>query len=66
MPAHCVSAYIMHNYISPVLLILPRIPHIIGIFLTFFRVSFRIFVKGGGKYDNSRVKGGKDYSMFSV
>ena len=22
------------------------------------RVSFRIFVKGGGKHDNSRVKGG--------
>ena len=29
------------------------------------RVSFRIFVKGGGKHDNSRVKGGgRDYSMF--
>ena len=30
---------------------------------TGFRVSFRIFVKGG-KRDNCRVKGGKDYSMF--
>ena len=37
-----------------------------GYFPYIYRVSFRIFVKGGGgKRDNSRVKGGgKDYSMF--
>ena len=31
---------------------------------TLLRVSFRIFIKGGGggKCDNGRVEGGKDYS----
>ena len=37
------SAYIMHNYISPILLILPRIPHILlGLFehaLTTLKIS---------------------------
>ena len=35
-------------------------------FVNLGRVSFRIFIKGGGgKHDKYRVKGGKDYSNIS-
>ena len=44
---------IMRNYISPVLLILPRIPHIIGTFniLTTLRISCFFPTEGGQRGD---------------